>query len=212
MPTADAKATLDTAYSDIRAAFIYFVNNLNNDMPIILAAHSQGTLHTARLIKEFFEGKPLYNKLVAAYLVGMPVPKQAFTQCIPCQTASSTGCFVSWRTYLQGEAGEAYLKKEPDNSMQVTNPLTWVSDTTLAESKLNEGAVLFAFNKTLKNICNAQVHNNVLWISKPQFAFSFMVKNKLTNYHVGDINLFYTNIRTNVAVRLQQYYKQYAKL
>ncbi len=204
----EGKAALDTAYEDIKSAFEYFINNLNNDKPIIIAAHSQGTVHAAHLIKDFFENKPLQQKLVAAYLIGMPVRKNYFSVCKPCEEVNENRCFVSWRTFLENSIEEPYLKLEPANSVYVTNPLTWKLDSIQTARKKNKGAVLLKFNTVVKKVCAAKVHNNVLWISKPKFKFSFLVKNKRTNYHIGDINLFYVNIRENVRVRLANYYKQ----
>ena len=50
----------------MRAAFIYYLKNHNHGRPIIIASHSQGTWHAGRLLKEFFEGKPLQT--VTAYV------------------------------------------------------------------------------------------------------------------------------------------------
>jgi hypothetical protein len=202
--SAAAKAALDTAYTDVKAAFTYFIENLNNDYPIVMAAHSQGTVHAGRLIKEFFEGKPLMQKLIVAYLIGMPVKKNYFTSCQPCRQAKQINCFASWRSFLKGNE-EGYLKYEAPNSVYVTNPLNWSLDTTVVSRKQNAGAVLLKFNKLFKKVSAAQVHNNILWISKPKFPFSFLVKNKLTNYHIADINLFYKNIRENLKQRVSAY-------
>jgi hypothetical protein len=207
----EGKAALDTAYEDIKNAFEYFIKNLNNNMPIIIAAHSQGTVHAAHLIQDFFENKPLQQKLVTAYLIGMPARKNYFTTCMPCEKENAIGCFVSWRTFLQNSVPETFITLEPVNSVYVTNPLTWTLDTLPTTRKDNKGAVLLKFNKVNKKVCAAQVHNNVLWISKPKFKFSFLVKNKRTNYHIGDINLFYVNIRENVHRRLEEYYLQNEK-
>jgi hypothetical protein len=64
----DGKKALDLAYSDIREAFAYYLENFNNNKPFIIASHSQGTVHAKRIISEFIDGKELQNKLIAAYL------------------------------------------------------------------------------------------------------------------------------------------------
>ena len=77
----DSKASadaLDTAYSDIREAFVYYMAHLHKNQPLIIAAHSQGTIHAARLIKEFLDGKEDGKYFVCAYLLGMPVPADYF--------------------------------------------------------------------------------------------------------------------------------------
>ncbi len=199
---------LDTAYNDVRNAFLYFLKTADTSLPLIIASHSQGTVHAGRIIKEFIESKPLQAKLVVAYLIGMPVSKTYFTTLKPCGNENETGCFVSWRTYLKGSEGEAYLKKELPNSIVVTNPLTWTMSTEMVSRKKNNGSVLLKFNTVVKNVSGAQINGNILWITKPKFKFSFLVKNKMTNYHIADINLFYINIRENQRNRINQWYAQ----
>jgi hypothetical protein len=55
--------SLDLAYSDIKSAFEYYLQNHNHGQLIIIASHSQGTLHAAKLRKEYFENKPLQNPI-----------------------------------------------------------------------------------------------------------------------------------------------------
>jgi hypothetical protein len=204
----DSKAALDTAYADVKKAFEQFLV-FNKDNAIILAAHSQGTVHVGRLIKEFFEGKPLMEKLIVAYLVGMPIRKNYFSTCVPCSSAKQTSCFVSWRSYLTGTQGEPYIQMEAKNSVYVTNPLTWtLNDSTAVSRKHNKGAIFYKFNKVLKRVSGAQMHNNILWVTKPKFAGSFLVRNKMTNYHIADINMFYANIRENVSERSNSYFSK----
>src|SRR5688572_18997135 len=68
----------DLAYTDIKTAFEYYLKNYNHGRPIIIASHSQGTTHALRLLREYFENKPLQTQLVAGYLVGMQIPKEFF--------------------------------------------------------------------------------------------------------------------------------------
>lgn len=203
--TAEAAPYFETAYQDIKEAFKYYLQNYNNGKPIIIASHSQGTKHAARLLKEFFEDKPLQKKLVCAYIIGLPVPENYFTTITPCKDSSSTGCFVSWRTFKSGYVEKKYVAKENFKAV-VINPLTWSADTLIAPKSANIGGVLFNFNKVIPKLVNAQIHNNVLWTSKPDIFGKIFYTKK--NYHVGDINLFYMNIRQNVKTRINAFYKQ----
>jgi len=49
----------ELAYQDIKSAFEYYLKTWNQNQPIIIASHSQGSKHAERLLKEFFENKPL---------------------------------------------------------------------------------------------------------------------------------------------------------
>ena len=192
----------DTAYADIKQAFEYYLKKWNNGRPIIIVSHSQGTVHAVRLLKEFFEGKELQNSLVCAYIIGMPIQENYFSKIPPCKDSLSTGCIISWRTFKKGYTDTAYISKETFKTI-VTNPLTWKTDSVYAPISLNTGGVLKNFNKVKRGVVDAQVHQNILWSSKPRFFGNVFLQEK--NYHIGDINLFYNNIRQNIRTRIYIY-------
>jgi hypothetical protein len=198
-----ANKVFETAYEDLKTAFEYYLLHWNNGRPIIIASHSQGSLLAERLLKDFFQDKPLKNKLVAAYILGWPVPKDYFTSLKMCTDSLQTGCICSWRTFRNGYV-PYYLKNQTD-TVYVTNPLTWTTDNEYASKQLNKGSVLTKFNKVYKQTTDAQVSNGLLYVKKPKFPWSFLYFTK--NYHVGDINLFYLNIRENVNQRLKMFWK-----
>lgn len=196
---------LDIAYADVKKSFDYYLQHFNNGRPIIIAAHSQGTLHAGKLLKSYFEGSSLKNQLVCAYIIGMPIPDNYFTELKPCTDSMSTGCFVGWRTYKRDYYDTFFVKKE-NFKCYVTNPLTWTLTEEYASTTLNTGGVLTNFNKLYKGVVDAQIHGNVLWTCKPKFFGNIFLLKK--NYHVGDINLFYTNIRNNVRTRLRMFFQK----
>lgn len=199
-----AKPYFDTAYEDIRKAFEFYLENYNNGRPIIIAAHSQGTKHAGRLIKEYFENKPLYSKLVCAYVIGMPIPENYFSNIPVCENPEQTGCYVGWRTFKSGYVPD-FVEKEKFKSI-VVNPLTWKIDNKKASKKLNRGGVLKNFNKIVTGVADAEIHGNILWSCKPDvFGKIFFTKK---NFHIGDINLYYVNIRENVKNRINAYWKK----
>lgn len=191
----------ELAYTDLKNAFEYYLQHWNNGRPIIIAGHSQGSKLGERLLKEYFEGKPLQNKLVAAYIIGWQLPKEYFTELKMCSDSVQTGCICSWRTFRKGRV-PFYLKKEKGNSY-VTNPLSWTTDTLYALKELNKGSVLTKFNRVYEQRTGAQVKNGLLYISKPKSPWNFL--NAIGNYHLGDINLFYLNIRENVKQRIRSF-------
>jgi hypothetical protein len=199
--TACALAAFDTAYQDVRSAFEYYLQHENQGRPIVLASHSQGSTHTQRLVSEFFDGKPLANRLVCAYLVGMPVSRSRYSHIQPCSDSLSTGCFVSWRTYRESFEGKGVSAS--DTTIAVINPVLWTTEPVLARRSAHQGAVLYNFNKVYRHTQNARVAGNALWISKPRFPGSFLYFTR--NYHPGDINLFYVDIREDVKRRIRYF-------
>lgn len=199
--TLSALSAFDLAYSDIKAAFQYYLANYNNGKPIIIAAHSQGSTHGKRLLKEFFDSGNLQNKLVVAYLVGMPIPSNYFKNIIPCISPDQTGCICSWRTFKNGYEPD-YVQLEQYPAI-VTNPLTWDNHIPTAPRDFNKGGVLLKFNKIIKKVTNASINGNVLWSDKPHFFGNILYNTK--NYHIGDFNLYYLNVRENVAIRAKRF-------
>jgi Protein of unknown function (DUF3089) len=199
--SAKARAAFDTAYVDVRRAFKFYLAHYNHGRPIIIASHSQGTVHAERLLKEFFENKPLMKQLVCAYLVGMPVFENYFQELKPCKDSGQTGCFVSWRTFREGYCAPYILKEK--NKAYVINPLTWSIDTAKAPADLNEGGVLRNFQKVIPGLVHAEIHGNILWVNKPKFFGNIFLT--MRNYHIADYNLFYQNIRENVGTRIRSF-------
>jgi hypothetical protein len=48
-----------------------------------------------------------------------------------------------------------------------------------------------------------QIHEDLLWVSKPKFPWSFLLTTK--NYHIADYNFFYADIRHNAQVRVNAF-------
>jgi Protein of unknown function (DUF3089) len=200
--TNDSDNAFEIAYADVKAAFEFYLKNYNNKRPVIIASHSQGTKHAGRLLKEFFENQPLQKQLVCAYIIGMPVPVDYFAAIKPCTDPLATGCFVSWRTFRKDSDEPSFMSNEKFKSV-VINPLTWTTETTLVSSKFNKGGVLKNFNRVVPHVVSAQIHNNILWSSKPDIPGKIFSVQK--NYNIGDINLFYINIRENVITRISAF-------
>lgn len=199
--TASSAKAFKLAYSDVKRAFEYYLENYNQGRPIIIASHSQGTNHCEQLLKDFFDEKPLQKQLVAAYLIGMPIYRGTFKTIYPCQNANETGCFCSWNTYASDYYPPNYHKKL--YRAVATNPINWTLDGTPADYSENKGGVMPDY--TLKNnVSNAKSHRGLLWIDKinVNLPAAFLTKK---NWHVADYNLFWINIRENSVLRTQQF-------
>jgi hypothetical protein len=196
--------SFELAYADIRNAFEYYLQHWNNGRPIIIASHSQGSKFAERLLKDYFENKPLQNQLVVAYIIGWSVPKEYFTSLNICTDSLQTGCICSWRTLRDGYI-PPFLEFENGNSY-VTNPISWTTDEQYVPRKMNQGSVLFKFNKVYKQTTGGRISNGFLYVKKPRFPWSFLYFTR--NYHIGDINLFYLDMRKNVQQRIASFTKK----
>ena len=138
---------------------------------------------------------------MVAYLLGIAVEKSQFANLRPCNDSTATGCYISWRTYRESYSGP-YVDRS-DTSIAVINPYSWTSAGEKLPASMHKGAVLYKFNKLISHTQSARVEGNALWISRPRFPGGIFYRTK--NYHVGDYNLFYMNVREDVARRIRYY-------
>ena len=192
----------DLAYSDVREAFSHYLKFFNDGKPFILATHSQGTTHGKRLVKEVIEtNSEILDKMVVAYLVGMDVKKDEFEVVQPCKKPEDIGCFTSWRTIRKDKEPPSYY---PTGDVYVaTNPLTWDEDKKVGSKDYHMGAILKRFNKIHTNALSSEVKDGILYVCRPKFPFSFLLK--WSNYHILDFNLFYYNVQANARQRVARF-------
>lgn len=98
----DAQKALDLAYRDVLAAFDNFLAAQPAGKPLILAGHSQGSLHLLRLLADRRE--QLKSRLVAAYVVGWPVSVTAdlpATGLPACTAREQVDCVLSWQSFRE---------------------------------------------------------------------------------------------------------------
>ena len=192
---------LQIAYSDIRAAFQHFLDHWDEGRPLVIAAHSQGSWHARWLLQEFFDGTALQDRLVAAYIPGMDIYPSDFEALRPCSGAADLHCYCTWMSYGTGYL-PPWLATKP-SPPSVIHPITWTTEADLPNPRdAHGGAVRESFRNKNPGSITARLHpGGVLWVDQP---YMFLVGKWLhrDNWHVGDFNLFWSDIRDNVHDRL----------
>lgn len=214
----EAARALDAAYQDVAAAFDAFVAAIPADQPIILAGHSQGSLHLTRLLKEKVAGAPLARRIVAAYVVGWPVSLTADLPALglpACEGPTSTGCVLSWASFAE-PADETLVTATYDRSLGLdgrpragsailcTNPLTGTNGGS-APAGANLGTLKAEADWSDAELIPAAVParcagRGFLLIGDPPDIGNYVLPGN--NYHVYDYSLFWTNTRADAARRL----------
>ncbi|PCJ82264.1 MAG: hypothetical protein COA49_01850 [Bacteroidetes bacterium] len=201
--SADSEKSLNLAYSDIKAAFHWFLEREDDGKPIILAGHSQGSYHLIRLMKEFFDGTPLQNRLIAAYIPGMELDPEYFTNIPPLLCPNSTGGYVRWMTVTEGHFPK-YYKQTMSNNI-VVNPIHFKANLTeYSDYNLHKGTLTRKFKFRYPKSLSARPHEGLLWIKPLHPPLGALIR--LKDWHVADYNLFWPNIRENIALRINSFY------
>ena len=189
------KKALLLAYSDIKKAFKVYLKKYNNGRPIIIASHSQGSTHTKFLLRDFFDDKPLQQKLIAAYIVGTVMKPNLFKTIKPMIKPNEIGGVLGWNTFKKG----SYPKKKDIFKGSITsNPVTW--DTVKATELYQHKGFLYSNKKIYKRALKVEIIDGLVWSTNPIFPMRLFMS-FMKNYHVGDINLFWQDVRENAELR-----------
>ncbi|MBO6641027.1 DUF3089 domain-containing protein [Altererythrobacter sp.] len=214
----EAQMAFDTAYRDVAQAFAHFVDSIDPDLPIVLAGHSQGSLHMMSLLNEQVADTELAERIVAAYVIGWPISE---THDLPlmglpaCTAPDQAGCILSWASYAEPadpSQVKAYysrsigLNDEPRGNSPVlcTNPLTGTRGgtapasanlgTLVPETDLTDGTLL---SGAIPASCDPR---GILLIGDPPDLGRYVLPGN--DYHVYDIPLFWANMQVDVARRV----------
>lgn len=136
-----AKADPGLAYGDVKAAWAHYLANDNKGRGVLLFGHSQGSRHLMKLISEEIAGKPVERQIVAAWLIGIPVPVAASSQANlppmlpPCQKATDTGCMVAYTSFAQDRppADDNRFAGRPSDEVRLAcvNPAALLGEKTV---------------------------------------------------------------------------------
>lgn len=187
------------AYQDVKNAFEYYLKNYNQGKGIVLVGHSQGSTHIGFILRDFFDGKPLQKQLIAAYIPGIGFEKDQFNTIPLMVEPYEIGGFLSWNTFKRKVDKDSFRFYE---NKACINPVTW--DTSIfVSSDLHKG-FLFSNGKFYKQSFKTYLGNGIIRISTPHFPFRYL-SFTMKHYHVGDINLFWEDIRQNALLRSKSY-------
>ncbi len=215
----DARKALDFAYRDVLAAYDAFIARVAKDRPIILAGHSQGSLHLMRLLGERIAGRSEAKRVVAAYVVGWPISTSADLPALglpACERREQAGCVLSWQSF--GEPADAKMitdvydasvglsgARRAGSPMLCTNPLTGLRGgdapaaanlgTLVPNKELTEGEL-----KAPGVPARCDVRGFLLIGEDAPDLGPYVLPGN--NYHVYDYALFWANIRADAAARL----------
>jgi hypothetical protein len=215
-----AGKAMDLAYSDVVRAFESFlIRRGAPERPFLIAAHSQGTMHGMRLLREHIDGKPIAAQMVAAYLIGgrSTNAEAAALRSVPvCDAPDQTGCFLHYAAFGPGAEPGTDLA-----DLVCVNPLSWRRDGVQEPAGKHLGGVpasgrfQFAFftdaatgvsfpplGAPATRLTTARCERGLLILSdQTSGPFKRLILDG-ANYHGLDYPVFHMDLRANVAVRI----------
>ncbi|MFL9840894.1 DUF3089 domain-containing protein [Sphingomonas sp. ST-64] len=200
----DGSGAFDLAYSDILRAFREFRRRVG-DRPFIVAGHGGGARLGRLLIEREIDGQPIAARMVAAYLIGDPLPLDWFDArgtVRHCAGESDTGCVVAWSIRIEGTKPSA-------NRAACNNPLSWTTGPALAPRTAHRGAWMrngYEFPEPLRapdaGLITARCGaDGMLYVSPPGEPHASRMAPGGSNGAL-DYQLVYMDLRHNAAARV----------
>jgi hypothetical protein len=201
---------LETAVQDVQAALAYYLKNLNQGRPFILASHSQGSnvLQAVLLRHPEMIDK---SKLVAAYMPGWSfTPDNLRAMGLDLGTRpGQTGVLLTWNTVGPGGKSPTVLK-----GAICVNPLSWSTDTREYPASLNLEARIYQEDGQplrIPRFTSARIVDTggqrVLQVPTPEPDVLEILNMSMGPevYHRYDYDFFFQNIMDNAGLRCRTY-------
>ena len=188
--------------------------------PLVIASHSQGSGHAARLLSELFSDLATEDRralLVAAYVIGWTLPAEFLVEAVPglplCETPTQTRCLVTYNTIADDTDPARFGEIRtwfPDGSRTIeepdilcVNPVSWSVDGTASDASAHLGRVNFGDGDSPEpepDSVIAQCLGGLL--EADLMGDGEGLASLRDDFHVLDYRLFYMNIRANAVERV----------
>lgn len=209
---AESGLPLEIAYSDIENAFFYYLENMNDGRPFILAGFSQGAQLALMLLEEHFDDESLMDKLIAAYCIGWKITDEdleRYPHLKMAEKADDTGVIISFNTEDPG-IKDSIIVPGGTKTLAI-NPLSWTTGSDVAARELNMGACFTDYSGSI----TAEIpHLTGAYLDKERGTLKVtdVIASDYSNslfpdgvYHLYDYQFFFRNLQDNVKKRVDAY-------
>lgn len=185
---------LELALDDVRNAFSYYLDHLNQGRPFILAGFSQGARCALQLLREM--SPDVADRMIAAYLIGYPITQQDLDSCSlirPAHGASDTGVCIAFSTVTDTAAASDLIN---GGNAVVINPASWTTDSR--RHRLND-SVSVSIDRTHKLLVAHGI--DPMQAYKPKLSGIIPIG----NLHLLELQLYGESLKSNVKERIKAY-------
>jgi len=191
LPKESFDSLCEVIYDEAYASFHYYMENMNNGRPYVLAGMSQGAMVVDGILKRMTDDE--YQKMVAAYMLGYGLSTEDLTcsHIKPATGALDKGVTISFNS-VTSEKGIWPLVY--NNSQAVINPVSWSTDTLPAVMFASGDTVTVKIDDDLKVlIVKGWTHHDTVdmkgsWVND--------------NLHLEDLIMYAPLVKRNVLDRI----------
>ena len=205
-----AQVRMQVAVGDVKKAFAYYLEHLNNGRPFILAGFSQGAAIALELMKDFDD--KTYGRMIAAYIIGSSITEEQLASCtriVPAQRADDLGVTICYNSVADPSAEVPGIS---GGNCVAINPVNWRTDS-LEASFTTEPTPLLPIDRQQRQKLSVRLDaSSRLLIVKGYQSDDYLLPliGKTGNYHSREIWLYRRQLEENIALRTERYFTQKA--
>lgn len=189
-------ATLESALTDVRQAFDYYLRHLNHGRPIVLAGFSQGAFAVTDLLKLVPDS--VLPRIVATYSIGGRVLQQevdSFPQRIRlARHADDTGVVICINSL---QSADRIIQQVSGGNIACINPVNWRTDATPA-----------TIDSLTVRVDTVSHHLLVDGFDGRGFNYVLPIFGKKGNYHSMEVRFYSSVLKENIANRVAAWLRQ----
>ena len=200
------QARMPLPTGDVRRAFNYYLEHLNQGRPFILAGYSQGAIILLELLKEIDDSA--INRMIAAYVIGATVSDDdaRHPHIMAARRADDTGVTICYNSVR--DAGCALPHFE--YSAMAINPVNWRTDDTPA-TLTTEPSPHIPADRQQKDRLTVRLDPTTRLLFVDGYTgtdYVLPLIGKEGCYHSREVWLYREQLRLNMALRADRFLKQ----
>ena len=200
------QARMPLPTGDVRRAFNYYLEHLNQGRPFILAGYSQGAIILLELLKEIDDSA--INRMIAAYVIGATVSDDdaRHPHIMAARRADDTGVTICYNSVR--DAGCALPHFE--YSAMAINPVNWRTDDTPA-TLTTEPSPHIPAGRQQKDRLTVRLDPTTRLLFVDGYTgtdYVLPLIGKEGCYHSREVWLYREQLRLNMALRADSFLKQ----
>ena len=200
------QARMPLPTGDVRRAFNYYLEHLNQGRPFILAGYSQGAIILLELLKEIDDSA--INRMIAAYVIGATVSDDdaRHPHIMAARRADDTGVTICYNSVR--DAGCALPHFE--YSAMAINPVNWRTDDTPA-TLTTEPPPHIPADRQQKDRLTVRLDPTTRLLFVDGYTgtdYVLPLIGKEGCYHSREVWLYREQLRLNMALRADRFLKQ----
>lgn len=193
LPAEAMDSLINIVSNETYAAFHYYMENLNNGRPYVLAGMSQGAMMVRGILKKMTDEE--YSRMAAAYSLGFGLSAEdlTYSHIKAAEGEFDKGVTISYNSAVSPDGIWPLVRND---AKAIINPVNWKTDATPATFISGEDTVTVHIDTLYNILMVSGLH--------PTDLSSFPIDEPWVkdNLHFADVSLYNTFLRKNVLDRI----------